>query len=162
MLRSSLQIYANIIEGLEFNLFEPNMDYSTLDPPTSPDLLFMYANFSGDSVFRTIDKKAITVVDCLERGVYVEGPISTIMKATIFVDINKPTLPNHNLQIIQQIGFALGLHQNDDPNSIMYSPPIQRCLVNGTLNSADVKRINQLYFTREQVLNFFKNQNETI
>lgn len=88
MLHDGLQIYSDIIQGMDFVLFEEGMDYLTLEPPTEADISFIYTNFT-ESLLNLYNKPLFTVVDCLETGNYPDGPVMTIKKATIFVDTNR-------------------------------------------------------------------------
>lgn len=87
MLRAGLQIYSDIIQGMDFFLFEEGMDFITLEPPTEADISFIYTN--TESLLNLYNKPLFTVVDCLETGIYPDGPVMTIKKVTIFIDTNR-------------------------------------------------------------------------
>lgn len=166
---------------MDFPLFERGMAYSTLEPPTSADLLFIFTSFNSSGVTLST-KPSFSVVDCLQTGLYPEGPTMTIQKATIFININGFVINKNCLyrqisnyyyyfffrinvntpsrliyyRLLHEIGHAIGLHENDDVTSVMYNNPTPSCLTNNTLKEADKKRINQLYFLKEQVAGFIR------
>lgn len=72
---------------MEFKVFTEGMDYATLNPPTTPDILFVFNRFTVGVPLSM--NPTLTAVDCLETGIFPEGVIRTIKQATIFVDISR-------------------------------------------------------------------------
>lgn len=88
---------------------------------------------------------------CLLQSLYEDDPQYTVYHASLTVSRDDAyDFP----KIVHHIGRILGLQTNDDDNSIMGPNIVSTNLNNSSLNDNDIRRVNSLYFIKEQTKKF--------